>query len=149
MQGDDVESAARCPADRGLLVTSCEVEVVDGEVLKGVSDGIWMTDTGCSAFSGNAGGARVRVKLTCSNLHDTVTVVTDGIGERRINKWRYEDAGVELSCPDGTRALQCFCWSPWHECGEMMGYGYSPYSRTSCLGPVNAKHRLTMLCAHE
>jgi hypothetical protein len=132
-----------------LLTTSCEVEVVDGVVLKGVTDGIWMDETGCSAFSGSGGLARVRAKLTCSNLHDKVTVVNDGISSNRdVGTWRNEGAGVALSCPDGTRALQCFCYSPWHNCKEM-GYGYSPNTRTSCLGPVDVRHRLTMLCAHE
>ena len=69
VRGDDAPSPATCPQGEGLSPESCEVERMPGDVTgPWQTDGVEMTDNGCQARA-HARGARIRSKLTCSNVH--------------------------------------------------------------------------------
>jgi hypothetical protein len=140
--GDDKETAASCPQGRGLRPSACTIEWLGDRIRS--ADGILITGDKCSAFAANAGGT-IRVRLECSDLHKRSQVVTDKDYRDPIRNGQPHT----IKCPDGMRALQCHCFSPWNICGQS-AFGFSPATIDTCEFSRGAgRRRLSTICVNN
>lgn len=148
VQGDDRPSGASCPEGQGLAPESCEVERMPGDVTGPfATDGVEMRPDGCTARA-HVRGARIRSKLTCSDVHAQTRVVADP-------QYRTLNGATSLSidCPTGWRALHCQCYSPWGMCAGD-SWGFTPNSAvpgrcTSTRSSSSGRMKLSAICVNN
>ena len=108
-------------------------------------NGLWIPRLAARA---HVRGARIRSKLTCSDVHAQTRVVADP-------QYRTLNGATSLSidCPTGWRALHCQCYSPWGMCAGD-SWGFTPNSAvpgrcTSTRSSSSGRMKLSAICVNN